>query len=157
MTGQQLTEATHINKSLSALGDVVGALAGRASTAAGLGAAHPGPTSRSPEADSPKKPAAGAGARPVPYRNSKLTLLLQEALHGRSKVLLYATASPELTHWAETHAALAFAARCRSVETHGRGGALPPGDALAATEAELAAANRRVHELTAQLRLRGVV
>lgn len=54
-TGDRLKEATFINKSLSALGDVIASLAQRS--------AH------------------------VPYRNSKLTLLLQDAL-GRSCPLL---------------------------------------------------------------------
>lgn len=55
-TGERLTEAKHINKSLSALGDVIAALAQKSS--------H------------------------VPYRNSKLTQVLQDALGTRSSKLL---------------------------------------------------------------------
>lgn len=54
VTGSALKEATAINKSLAALGDVIAALQRRAS--------H------------------------VPYRNSKLTAVLQDALCGSSKV-----------------------------------------------------------------------
>ncbi|WIA19756.1 hypothetical protein OEZ85_005672 [Tetradesmus obliquus] len=56
VAGQQLKEAQAINKSLSALGDVVAALQRRG--------AH------------------------IPFRNSKLTQVLQDSLSGSSKVLL---------------------------------------------------------------------
>lgn len=57
VTGQQLEEAKNINKSLSALGNVINAL-----------------TSPKPEH--------------VPYRDSKLTRILQESLGGNSKTTL---------------------------------------------------------------------
>lgn len=53
-TGDRLKEAQNINKSLSALGDVIAALQQR--------------------------------TKHVPYRNSKLTHLLQDSLGGNSKV-----------------------------------------------------------------------
>ena len=59
--GQQLLEAQHINKSLSALGDCISALARRAP--------H------------------------VPFRNSKLTQLLADALGGDGKTLMIAQVS----------------------------------------------------------------
>ena len=59
--GDRLREAQNINKSLSALGDVVSALATR--------------------------------SKHVPYRNSKLTYLLQDSLGGNSKVSFGATLS----------------------------------------------------------------
>lgn len=54
--GSRLREAQHINKSLSALGDVIAALRSRQG--------H------------------------VPFRNSKLTYLLQDSLSGDSKTLM---------------------------------------------------------------------
>lgn len=60
--GQRLKEAQYINKSLSALGDVLEAL-----------------DKRTPH---------------VPYRNSKLTYLLQNALGGNSRTMMLATVCP---------------------------------------------------------------
>ncbi len=75
-----------------------------------------------------------------------------------SKVVLFVTTSPELAHWNESLSALTFAARCRSVDL---ARAAPPAalalvDAHAATEAELAAANKKVHDLSALLRQKGL-
>jgi kinesin family protein C2/C3 len=56
-SGDRLKEAQNINRSLSALGDVISALG--------------------------KK---GQKGNHVPYRNSKLTFLLQDSLGGNSKV-----------------------------------------------------------------------
>merc|ERR1711990_1089362 len=81
------------NRSLSALGDVVAALAIKAK--------------------SKKKESH------VPFRNSKLTYLLQDSLEGDSKVLMFVNASPCLYNAPETMCSLNFAARCRSVELGG--------------------------------------
>lgn len=83
-TGTQLVEAKHINKSLSALGDVVMALANK--------------------------------SKHVPYRNSKLTYLLQNSLSRHSRVFVYVTVSPVRWNEGETLCSLNFAERCRSVE-----------------------------------------
>lgn len=82
-SGQRLKEAQNINRSLSALGDVIAAL--------------------------------GAGSKHVPYRNSKLTFLLQDSLSGSSKVLMFVNVSPVQWNAWETLCSLNFAARCRSV------------------------------------------
>jgi len=84
-TGDRLKEAQAINKSLSALGDVIAALGGKKGT-------H------------------------VPYRNSKLTFLLQDSLSGNSKVLMFCNVSPASYNVGETLCTLGFAARCRNVE-----------------------------------------
>mmetsp|Transcript_2572 Transcript_2572/g.10769 ORF Transcript_2572/g.10769 Transcript_2572/m.10769 type:complete len:1170 (-) Transcript_2572:68-3577(-) len=84
-TGDRLKEAQNINRSLSALGDVIAALASR-------NKGH------------------------VPYRNSKLTYLLQDSLGGNSKVMMFVNISPAVYNVGETLCSLNFAARCRAVE-----------------------------------------
>ncbi|CAL0311125.1 unnamed protein product [Lupinus luteus] len=83
-TGDRLKEAQHINKSLSALGDVIASLAQKNS--------H------------------------VPYRNSKLTQLLQDSLGGQAKTLMFVHVSPEIDSIGETISTLKFAERVATVE-----------------------------------------
>merc|ERR1712187_1065037 len=82
--GQTLKEAQNINKSLSALGDVIAALQNKST--------H------------------------VPYRNSKLTMMLKDSLGGDSKTLMIVQVSPAQSNVVETLAALNFASRARQVE-----------------------------------------
>ncbi|PKI76159.1 hypothetical protein CRG98_003520 [Punica granatum] len=84
VVGDRLKEAQHINKSLSALGDVISSLAQKNS--------H------------------------VPYRNSKLTQLLQDSLGGQAKTLMFVHISPEPDALGETISTLKFAERVSSVE-----------------------------------------
>jgi len=84
VSGQQLKEAQSINKSLSALGDVISAL-----------------QRRTPH---------------IPFRNSKLTQVLQDALCGSSKVMLVCNISPEAVSASETLSSLNFALRASQVE-----------------------------------------
>ncbi|XP_010537450.1 PREDICTED: kinesin-like protein KIN-14G isoform X2 [Tarenaya hassleriana] len=84
VTGDRLREAQHINKSLSALGDVIFSLASKN--------AH------------------------VPYRNSKLTQLLQSSLGGRAKTLMFVQLNPDVTSYSETMSTLKFAERVSGVE-----------------------------------------
>jgi kinesin family member C2/C3 len=107
-TGDRLKEAQHINKSLSALGDVIFALAQKNS--------H------------------------VPYRNSKLTQVLQSSLGnlylllvfvcaqvtcpnffsflagGQAKTLMFVQANPDVESYSETISTLKFAERVSGVE-----------------------------------------
>uniref|UniRef100_A0A3P9L0E1 Kinesin-like protein n=1 Tax=Oryzias latipes TaxID=8090 RepID=A0A3P9L0E1_ORYLA len=82
--GSRLREAQCINKSLSALGDVISALRGKH--------AH------------------------VPFRNSRLTYLLQDSLSGDSKTLMMVQVSPLPGNMSESVCSLKFAQRVRSVE-----------------------------------------
>ena len=50
----------------------------------------------------------------MPYRNSKLTHLLQDSLSGDSKVLMIVTASPGASSVTESISSLNFASRCRA-------------------------------------------
>jgi len=54
--------------------------------------------------------------RHVPYRNSKLTYLLQDALGGASKVLMFAQVSSDGPDVAESFSTLHFASRVASIE-----------------------------------------
>jgi kinesin family protein C1 len=82
-TGDRLKEAQHINRSLSALGDVVEALAKRGAN----------------------------GSKHVPYRNSKLTMLLKESLGGDAKALMFVNVSMCHEHLGETISSLRFASK----------------------------------------------
>ncbi|KAH9722691.1 kinesin-like protein KIN-14K [Citrus sinensis] len=83
-TGDRLKEAQHINKSLSALGDVIFALA-----------------QKSPH---------------VPYRNSKLTQILQSSLGGQAKTLMFVQLNPDVNSYSESLSTLKFAERVSGVE-----------------------------------------
>merc|ERR1712039_727736 len=61
------------------------------------------------------------GQSHVPYRNSKLTYLLQEALGGAGcKTLLFAQVSPEPNDVQETYSTLTFASRVATNVQKGR-------------------------------------
>ncbi|KAJ6759773.1 KINESIN-LIKE PROTEIN KLP-3 [Salix purpurea] len=83
-TRDRLKEAQHINRSLSALGDVIFSLAQKNS--------H------------------------VPYKNSKLTQLLQSSLGGQAKTLMFVQLNPDVSSYSETISTLKFAERVSGVE-----------------------------------------
>ncbi|GMI79546.1 hypothetical protein like AT5G27550 [Hibiscus trionum] len=83
--GERLKESQFINKSLSALGDVISALASKTS--------H------------------------IPYRNSKLTHMLQSSLGGDCKTVMFVQISPSSADLGETICSLNFASRVRGIES----------------------------------------
>ncbi|XP_042417366.1 kinesin-like protein KIN-14C isoform X3 [Zingiber officinale] len=83
-TGDRVKEEQYINKSLSALGDVIFALAQKST--------H------------------------VPYRNSKLTQILQSSLGKQAKTLMFVQINPDNESYSETISTLKFAERVSGVE-----------------------------------------
>jgi len=81
---QRIKELTSINQSLSALGNCISALTGKAKT-------H------------------------IPYRNSKLTRLLQDSLGGNCRTMFIVTVSPSHSCCDETVSTLQFADRAMRV------------------------------------------
>ncbi|KAL4714795.1 hypothetical protein ACJJTC_002654 [Scirpophaga incertulas] len=65
----------------------------------------------------------------IPYRNSKLTRLLQDSLGGNSKTVMIATIGPAESNYVETISTLRYANRAKNIEnkTHVNN---EPGDAL---------------------------
>jgi len=83
--GDRLKEATKINLSLSALGNVISALVDGRSV-------H------------------------IPYRDSKLTRLLQDSLGGNTKTLMIACLSPADNNYEETLSTLRYANRAKNIK-----------------------------------------
>ncbi len=83
-TKQHVKELTSINKSLSALGNVIAALSAN-------NRSH------------------------IPYRDSKLTRILQDSLGGNTKTVLIACVAPTVLHSQETLSTLQFADRAKNV------------------------------------------
>ncbi|GAA5954139.1 hypothetical protein JCM21900_002902, partial [Sporobolomyces salmonicolor] len=69
-------------------------------------------------------PSASNGAAHIPYRDSKLTRLLQPALSGNSRVAVVCTISPDVEQATETLSTLKFAKRAKMVVTKAERGVL---------------------------------
>ncbi|XP_077976614.1 uncharacterized protein LOC120334497 [Styela clava] len=82
-SAQQLKEANSINKSLSALGDVISALSSEQSF--------------------------------IPYRNNKLTMLMQDSIGGNAKTLMFVNISPADYNADETAISLTYASRVKLI------------------------------------------
>lgn len=87
VTGDRLRETQHINKSLSCLGDVIHALNDNS-----------------------------VNKRHIPFRNSKLTYLLQNSLTGNSKTLMFVNVSSASNHVNETLNSLRFASKVNATK-----------------------------------------
>ncbi|KAH0880568.1 hypothetical protein HID58_067962 [Brassica napus] len=90
--GDRLKEAANINKSLSTLGLVIMSL---------VDLAH-------------------GKHRHIPYRDSRLTFLLQDSLGGNSKTMIIANVSPSLCSTNETLSTLKFAQRAKLIQNNAK-------------------------------------
>lgn len=54
----------------------------------------------------------------IPYRNSKLTRLLQDSLGGNSKTVMVANVGPADYNYDETISTLRYATRAKSIKNH---------------------------------------
>lgn len=88
-TGDRLKEATKINLSLSALGNVISQLV-------------------------------EGNHRHIPYRDSKLTRLLQDSLGGNTKTVMIAAISPADYNYDETMTTLRYASRAKHIKNKPR-------------------------------------
>ncbi|XP_060692391.1 kinesin-like protein KIF3B [Hemiscyllium ocellatum] len=116
--GERLKEATKINLSLSALGNVISALVDGKST-------H------------------------IPYRDSKLTRLLQDSLGGNAKTVMVANIGPASYNCEETLTTLRYANRAKNIKNKPRVNEDPKDALLREFQEEIA-------RLKAQLAKRGV-
>jgi hypothetical protein len=101
--GARLKEGANINKSLAALGNVISALASKSAQQQGGGG--------------------GGGRRKpvfVPYRDSKLTRVLQESLGGGAACCMLATISPTGLSIPETLSTLKYADRAKQIAVHAK-------------------------------------
>ncbi|KAI3842968.1 hypothetical protein MKX03_020621 [Papaver bracteatum] len=101
--GERLKEAANINKSLSTLGLVIMTL---------VDLAH-------------------GKHRHVPYRDSRLTFLLQDSLGGNSKTTIIANISPSTCSANETLSTLKFAQRAKLIQNNAKVNEDASGDVLA--------------------------
>ena len=109
--GERAREAAAINKSLSALGDVIAALGNASSSTAPPPLA---PLALPPPRALRRSSGAAAPAQHIPYRNSKLTWLLRDALGGGGKALLLLAVAPEADAAPETLCSLRFGAKANA-------------------------------------------
>uniref|UniRef100_A0A0K8RTR9 Kinesin-like protein n=1 Tax=Crotalus horridus TaxID=35024 RepID=A0A0K8RTR9_CROHD len=117
--GERLKEATKINLSLSALGNVISALVDGKST-------H------------------------IPYRDSKLTRLLQDSLGGNAKTVMVANIGPASYNVEETLTTLRYANRAKNIKNKPRVNEDPKDALLREFQEEIA-------RLKAQLEKRSIV
>jgi kinesin family protein 5 len=103
-SGQTLEEAKKINKSLSALGMVINALTDGKVCAMFISMTL----------------SWSLQAKHIPYRDSKLTRILQESLGGNSRTTLIINCSPSSYNEAETLSTLRFGIRAKSIKNTAR-------------------------------------
>ncbi|KAL8424770.1 hypothetical protein Efla_001359 [Eimeria flavescens] len=123
-TGDRLREAMKINLSLSALGNVIFALA-----------------EQSPF---------------VPYRDSKLTRILQASLGGNTKTAMVANVGPACVHYDETLSTLRYAQRAKHIKNSPQVNEDPKQAAILAFQEEIARLKQQL-QTSEQARLQALL
>merc|ERR1711988_1006772 len=113
--GERLKEATKINLSLSALGNVISALVDGKSI-------H------------------------VPYRDSKLTRLLQDSLGGNARTVMVANIGPANYNYDETITTLRYANRAKNIKNKPRVNEDPKDTLLREFQEEIARLNAMINQ-----------
>ena len=108
-TGVRQKEGQYINKSLLTLGHVVHKLSEMSMREKG---GRGGSLSSSLSTMAPNEH--------IPYRDSKLTRLLQPSLGGNAQVCIICNISPALSNLEESHNTLKFAMRAKKIKQHAR-------------------------------------
>lgn len=133
-SGERLDEAKNINRSLSALGNVILALC--------------------------EKQRAASASHHVPYRDSKLTRVLQESLGGNAKTCLIVTISPLAMVVHDTLSSLRFGCRAKLVRNSAAINQVLSAEQLQLllrrSQRTMSAQKLRIGELERMLRLRGI-
>ena len=125
VTGEAFKEAVAINRSLSALLDVIDTLS--------------------------KKGSAGQSQAGVPYRNHPLTQLMSDSLGGNAKTLMFVNISPADSNVEETRNALGYATRASTITNKIERGGSENSHAAAAAVAENKELRAAVSALRAEL------
>ena len=110
--GQRAKEGAAINRSLLTLGTVINKLSEGTQAA---GEAQFLPVAAAPATPSHPPPPSQPPGGHIPYRDSKLTRILQPSLGGNAKTAIICAVTPAAQHAEETHSTLRFACRAKRV------------------------------------------
>lgn len=119
--GQRFKESVHINSGLLALGNVINALTKRRGPA-------------KPQED----------ARHVPYRDSKLTRMLKDALGGNARTVMLTCVGPGDANLEESLNSLRYAARARHIKNRPVVNTAPRNEQLTRMRSEIDALRRQL-------------
>lgn len=145
--GARMREGISINCGLLALANVISALTeGSGNSGDTSGGSNNGSGSGS---GSGKDKSAQRQRVHVPFRDSKITRLLQDSLGGNSNTLMIACVSPANTNGDETTSTLRYAARARNIKNQARVNRDP-------NQEKMLKMRMRIRELETQLTLAGL-
>ncbi|EGG21371.1 kinesin-7 [Cavenderia fasciculata] len=147
--GVRLKEGTHINKSLMALSNVISKLSDSSlnnnnnltttinnTTTSTTTTTINTTTTASTLTNNNNNSNNNNNNQHIPYRDSKLTRILQSSLGGNSKTAIICTITPSAVHLDESLSTLNFAKRAKNVKTNYRINTFSDGNKLAAINQE---------------------